>query len=437
MTEEIKTADKFASNEYRRSRVSYQLQCMFEYFIILLVTDSFLAFLLSSIGIKEAYIGIISSISQLAVLFQILTVFFARRIKNVRRSSLLYHMPSDLFFLFIYLIPLIPAFKNYRSQAVIVCIFIAYFGRYFMTSVIYRWGNSFVEPHKRAEFSAIKEMISLVGGIMVTVGLGYVMERCQKLDKIESWFIYAAVSMAVFTLLDLISILFIENRVTEKSEPEELRVVFGKTFGNKKFRKITALSAMWGISSYFLLGFMGTYKNLLFSLSTVQVINGAAYFLRFIFSRPIGIYSDRHSYSQGMRLGFSMVAASFAAVMFTTPKTRMLLVVFTVLFNVGIAGISENMLNIPYDYVEEKYMAEANAISSGIMGIAGFLSSLVAGALFSYIESRGNVIFGVRIHGQQTLALIALILLLITMLYNKCAVGRMKGDYDRYAVKTE
>ena len=51
----------FNSIEYKRSRNAYMAQCTVEYFVSLLVTDAFLAKLLSSIGISDMIIGIISS----------------------------------------------------------------------------------------------------------------------------------------------------------------------------------------------------------------------------------------------------------------------------------------------------------------------------------------------------------------------------------------
>ena len=61
--------------KYRRSRRADVAQCTFEYFITLLVSDAFLAKLLSSIGISDSLIGIISSFLSLAFIFQLLSLF--------------------------------------------------------------------------------------------------------------------------------------------------------------------------------------------------------------------------------------------------------------------------------------------------------------------------------------------------------------------------
>ena len=55
----------FAAKDYRRSRGAYHLECAFEYFVSLLVTDSFLALLLTHIGLSESTIGVLSSLISL------------------------------------------------------------------------------------------------------------------------------------------------------------------------------------------------------------------------------------------------------------------------------------------------------------------------------------------------------------------------------------
>ena len=60
----------FDSKGYKVSRTAYIAQSTFDYFISLLVTDAFLAKLLSSMGIADSVIGIISSLISFAFLFQ-------------------------------------------------------------------------------------------------------------------------------------------------------------------------------------------------------------------------------------------------------------------------------------------------------------------------------------------------------------------------------
>ena len=49
----VKNAD-FQSPEYRRSRRAYTLECAFEYFVAILVSDTVLPYLLTEIGMPDA-----------------------------------------------------------------------------------------------------------------------------------------------------------------------------------------------------------------------------------------------------------------------------------------------------------------------------------------------------------------------------------------------
>ena len=69
----------FNSPEYKRSRAAYMTQCTVEYFVSLLVTDAFLAKLLTNIGINDSLIGIISSFISLAFIIQIMSIYLVRK----------------------------------------------------------------------------------------------------------------------------------------------------------------------------------------------------------------------------------------------------------------------------------------------------------------------------------------------------------------------
>ena len=95
----------YQSPAYKRSRAAYCMECAAEYFVSLLVTETFLAKLLTAIGLSDDVIGIISSLISLSFLFQLAAVFVVKRIKNTKRFSILFHTAGNLLFMSLYLIP--------------------------------------------------------------------------------------------------------------------------------------------------------------------------------------------------------------------------------------------------------------------------------------------------------------------------------------------
>ena len=183
----------FQSPEYRRSRAAYMTQCTVYYFVTLLVTDAFLAKLLGSIGIKDSLIGIISSFISMSFVIQLLAIFIVRLEISTKKLVILSDTIGIFFFMLLYLIPFIPISAQLKTVLVILSVVCAYAGNYLISSICYKWGNSFVDPTKRASYSATKEMISLVSGMVFTAVIGYV------IDRLKVW----AISTVPFCLSQL------------------------------------------------------------------------------------------------------------------------------------------------------------------------------------------------------------------------------------------
>ena len=423
----------FIQPDYKRSRRAYTLECAFEYFVALLVGNSFLAKLLGSIGMSDALIGIISSFISLSFIFQLFSIFAVRRITNTKRFVTVFHTASNLLVMSLYLIPFLPFEYKHKEIIVILCILVAYFGNYFVTSVIYQWGNSYVYPHHRGRFSATKEMISLASGMAVTLVLGYVMDAFEANGDLHGGFLFAAISIFVFSAADLICLLLIKNRVKtaeEKKEKTPMSEVFKNTLGNKNFLAVILVQVLWDVGRYITVGFMGTYQinptELAFSLGAVQLINIIGNAVRFFVSRPFGKYSDKYSYAKGIELGFLIAIASFLVCAFLTPTTRYLLIPYVILNCACYAGISQNMLNITYSYVDSKYVAEAMAIKNCIGGVCGFAASLLASKLLSAVQNSGNSFLGLHVYGQQILGAISCVVLIVAVLVVRFVVEKQK-----------
>ena len=423
----------FNSPDCRRARGAYMLESAFEYFITLLVADAFLAKLLSSIGLSDAVIGIVSSLISFAFLFQLAAIFVVQRVGNVKRFVIIFHGLSHLLFMFLYFIPFLPWTVEYKEILVFVCILAAYFGKYLITSMLYKWANSFVDPEKRATFSAGKEMISLGSGIVMTLALGYIMDAFEAANNLNGGFIFAAGAILIFNICDLVSMLLMKKEPPKEVEVPQVekipfREVMKNTVGNKNFRSVILLTVLWDIARYTTIGFLGTYRNqeLAFTLGTIQIINIAGNAARLIFSRPFGKYSDKRSFAKGMELAMMLCAVAFAFNVLTTPESRWLVIGYSIFFNVAMAGSNQNMLSITYSYVDSKYFVQASAIKNSIGGLCGFGASLLASKLLSYIQENNNTLFGIHVYGQQVLSLISLIIVIIAIFYTHFVIGKQK-----------
>lgn len=421
---------KYDTKEYKRSRGAYAMECAFEYFVTLLVGDAFLVKILQNIGMSDALIGICSSFVTLAFLFQLITVFVAHKICNTKRVVFISHIISHLFFMLLYAIPFLPIESELKQVFYVIFVFVAYFGSYFVSSILYKWGNSYVDPTKRASYSATKEMISLATGIAMTLIIGYIVDIYDAAGDIYGSFIFCAIAILIFAISELVCVMLIKNDIKPKEDREKLnfREVMQSSFGNKNFRSVIFLTVIWDVARYSVLGFLGTYRltELAFTVGAVQVINFLGSGARFLISKPFGKFSDKHSFARGIELALLIAVVGFGINVFTTPATRYLIVVQVVAYNMCLAGTNQNLTNITYNYVDAKYFAQASAIKNSIGGVCGFVSALLAGKLLSYIQENGNTFLGIEVYGQQVLSLIACVLFLIALIFTHFVIAKQK-----------
>ena len=190
--------------DYRRSRGSYMAQCTVEYFVSLLVTDAFLAKLLTHIGISDALTGVISSFITLAFVFQLLSIPLVKSKISTKKIVMFFDTMSISFFMFLYFIPFLPVNKGVKTVLVVLTVLIANVTKYLILSLCFKWANAFVEPTKRARYSANKEIVSLVTGIVFTFAVGWIMDRFEALDNLEGAFLFIAIGVLILNVCNFI-----------------------------------------------------------------------------------------------------------------------------------------------------------------------------------------------------------------------------------------
>lgn len=421
----------YASKEYKRSRWAYTFECMFEYFVTLMVGGSFLAKLLTSLGFDSGTTGLISSLVSLAFLFQLAAVFIVKRITNTKAVAVTVHCIGQLVFMSLFFLPLLPVDPGLRKVLCIAGIMIAYFGNYLVTAVIYKWGNSFVPANGRGEFNATKEIISLVGGMLVTFGAGYVIDRFEEKDNLTGAFLFIAISALVYSLCDFICLMNMKNekRPAETARRIPFRMVLRYTVGNKGFRQLCLMASLFAFSNYFTLGFISVYeiKDLGMSMVLIQVVNVGSQIMRVLVSRPLGKFSDRHSYLVGMELGFVIAVVAYLCLALTTPGSWWIIFPYAALHSASAAATGQNNIIITFNYVGEDFYVEATAIKNSISGVVGFGAAFLASQLVSTVEQNGNVLWGIPVYGQQITATISAVMMLSALLYARLVMGKRKA----------
>lgn len=410
----------YHSPAYRRSRSAYRLFCMLEYFIALLVSDVYLFKLLNSAGLGDGSIGILSSLVTAACLFQLCSIGLIPKIRTVKTWAVTFCLCSQTVFVLLYLLPFLPFGVPAKTALAFAGILLGYFFYYSFTTILFQWANSFVEPHQRAVYSAEKEMMSLLGGMIFTFLLGIMMDHFELRSRLPAAFLLVMAVGLIINAASLAALLRIDGDWQRPSgQMPPMRESLQALAKNRGFIRVVVLSILWSCAQYFTIGFLGSYKNkeLMLSVGTVQLLNILGNLFRFFLSRPLGRFADRTSYARCIELALGIAAAGFLAAAFASPGMRWFIAVFTLLLAVSQAGIAQNLLNIVYDYVPAEYFVQASSIRSCVSGVCGFGASLVGSGVLSAIQSQGNRLWGFPLYGQQALSAISFVLTVLAAFY--------------------
>ncbi len=423
--------NRFQTKEYKRSRLAYTMQCAFEYFVALLVADAFLAKLLTELKVSDNLIGIISSFVSLAFVFQLLSIFLVKAKTSTKKIVMVCDTVSICFFMLVYLVPFIPVSENIKRTLVIVSIMVAYAIKYLISSMLFKWANSHVEPSLRAVYSANKEVISLIAGIVFTAVFGYIIDRFESIGNLDGAFLFISMTILIINICNFVCLKLIKSESQEAQEEESslsIKDVMKNTFANRNFSNVILMESLQKFAVYFTIGFMGVYKTkeLAISVFVIQLINIIANVARMLLSRPFATYSDRRSFAKGMELGLCFAAAAFFVNIFTTKETWWLVIVFTVLYNISAAGTNQNSFNIAYSYVPLNCITQAMAIKNSISGLCGFIASIVGGAVLDAIQKNGNMVLGFHINAQQLLSAVSFVLIVIAVLFIHFIIAKQK-----------
>ncbi len=408
---------KWFADPLKRSRIMYIIQADLEYLINLLVTGAFLATLTTQLGMSDSLTGIISSFSSLGCLFQMISVIFRRG--SVKKFVILISLSNQVLFILLYLIPLGNA--PYLKYLFIACLFFALFIYNVAHPKKIDWLMSMVEEGNRGIFTANKEIISLITGIVFNMVMGALMDYFKLRGETKIALILGAVTLFCLSILHVTSI----SLAIDKQNPENKKGAFSfkesiSFLSDKNTLKLVFVFILWYVSNYATVSFYGTYqiKELGFSLTTISTITIVSSIVRIFVSRFWGSYADNNGFAKMLCicLGVTVIAHIFAA--FSVPSNGIIMfTLYSVFYYIGQGGIGSGLINICFDYMPYTKRADFMAFAQAFAGLSGFLTTLIMSSLVTYIQQNGNQFLGFNLYAQQVTSIIASILGILVVVY--------------------
>lgn len=419
---------EYDNKTLRRSCNLYTAEAALEHLIATLMTGSFLATLTKHLGFSDGLTGILSAIVSLGCLFQLLSIGIRKR--RVKRFVVTFSIINQALFLSLYLIPILNLGKTVKAVLFTVVIILAYLIYNIAHPKKISWLMSLVEENRRGIFTANKEIISLISGIVFSFFMGSCTDYFLEQGKDNVAFIITALVILVISLAHTLTMVFTVEKEYEKParSADGLRASIKEIFSNRDILTICLLFALYYISNFASHPFYGTYaiNELGFNLKFVATLGLAGNVSRILVSKFWGRYADKNSFAKMIEKCFMVLFVSQMLVVFATPQNgKVLFILYYVVHGVAMGGINSAFVNLIFDYVPVEKRADSLSVTQAAAGTVGFITTLCASPVVSAMQQNGNRIFGFTVYAQQLLSAVsAAITLLLIVFVRKVIINK-------------
>lgn len=423
----ISHGDRTMDKAIKRSKNLYILEAALEYFVAILVSGSFLATITSKLGFSDAQTGILSSIIALGSVFQLISITI--RPKRKKPFVLILSILNQLLFTLLYVIPLPEKSNSFLKILFIAVIISAYFLYYIAHPKKIGWLMSLVDDKERGKFTANKEIVSLLLGMIFSFGMGYLVDYFEAKGEISTSLTICAITLFILTVLHTLTMIFTVEKDQEAPQKQRFFKSLVALISNKNILKVSLLFILWNISQSATTPFLSTYylHDIGFSLTTITIITALGSVGRILISRFWGNYADKHSFAKMDMLCFGLAAIAFLFVVFSGPENGIFTVTtYVVLHAMALGGINSSLINLVFDYAPVEMRTDALAVTQVLGGLVGFFTTLVVSPFVEFVQNNENSFLGISVKAQQITSLFTVIMCVICSLYTYFVLVRGK-----------
>ena len=404
---------------HRRSRALVIIEAAVEYFIHLCVTTTLLTAILNEMEVTASLQGLIGAITSLACVAQLFAVFRVKKTYPCKRWVSLLNLFSQLLFALLYVIPLTELTPALRLGSLISLLLAAYLCQHYLTPSRVSWHMSLVDDNRRGVFTAKKEIISLIGGMIFSQTAGILLDYFKARGEMRTCFLIFLVTITVLSVLHLVIMLLTEEPVPEKKPAVKgFREILGTVFGSADLRRVILFDSLFAISSislhYYSVYLTNTWQVSYTYITAVAVIHAC---FRAVVSPFLGRLADKRSWAYMLRICMLVMAAGYVVFAVATPQTGIYLYpLFSVCYAFSLGGSNAGRTNLCLDYVSAEDRRFVLGIQSSISGVVSFLVTIPVSVFVGWLERRGNTLFGMTLYPQQILFGISACMLLLLAL---------------------
>lgn len=411
-----KPTSPFASRSYRRGRALVMAEAAVEYFIHICITTTFLTAILNEMEVTASLQGIIGAITSLACIAQLFAVFRVKRTYPCKRWVSLLNLVAQLLFALLYVMPLTEWTPTLRLAGFIGLLLVAYLCQNYLTPSRVSWHMALVEDNGRGVFTAKKEIISLIGGMIFSQVAGILLDYFKARGEMRICFYLFLGTITVLSVLHFVIMLGIAEPVPAQEPPVKgFREILGILLSSRDLRRVVLFDSLFAVSSislhYFSVYLTNTWHCSYTYITAVSVIHAI---FRAAVSPFLGRMADRRSWAYMLRICMLVMAAGYILFAVASSSTVIWLYpLFSLCYAFSLGGSNAGRTNLCMDYVSHEDRRYILGIQSAISGVVSFFCTIPASLFVSWLEARDNRLFGLTVYPQQVLFVISAGMLLL------------------------
>jgi Na+/melibiose symporter-like transporter len=360
--------------------------------------------------------------------FQLLAIFVSSK-RSAKRYVTVLHCINQLAFALIYVTPFLSLTRTQKTALFVFLLLVANALTYVVFPTKTGWLMSFVADDRRGRFTATKEIVSLLSGMIFSFAMGQLIDRFEAKGNLNGAFLTCGITVFLLMLLHAVTLLLAAEKPKTEAEDSSVGKQLRTLFSDKRLLLVILVMVLWHVARDVSVPFYGSYqiKELGFTMTFVSVLSAGYAVVRSLCSRPLGRFADRYSFASMLNICFGIMVVAFGINIFTVPQNgKVLYTVYYMLFAVAMAGINGATINLIYDYVAVEGRVAALALSFTLSGLIGFFSTLAVSPLVSYIQENGNRLFGIPVYAQQAVSALATVIMIVLLVYLNTIVRKLQ-----------
>ncbi len=402
--------EKKEKDGFEASRVFYWLECAFEYFISMLSSGAFLAKLTSEVGISDSVTAILTALTSLAGVFQLISIQLSRKLRaKAPVTAILF--ASQMLFAAMFMIPFLPIGKLGMTAIFFAVILLARILATIPSSLKVTWFMNLVPMKNRGMYTAINQIVSLASGAALSFVAGYMIDKFSAANDMQSAFIILSVTIFIFAVIHLALLLLSKEKPREAIEnPPSLFGGIKELLHNKLYTRLVIVLLLEAIGNCVITPFLGTYqtKELGFSMTFISVITvvlSAAGMLANLF---FGRISQSVRYRDLLKISYPIICVAYIINIFTAPQNgAALFIIYSIVLRIGSTATAVCQTNLVMEISPREQQVAAISLYSIISGLLSFFVTLAVSPFVDFMQSRGNQFLGMTVYAQQLLSALA------------------------------